>query len=257
MKQHKLVPDSMANVVSKDAVRTHIAKNGFAVVRGAEFDLSGLENAWQSLTDNWMDLEVDAYMADHGRYRLRRYGRFFFRPATSELKRLPHATVFQSQQVNNFAGGIHRNFAPLRPSTFENPCLLALIRFDFDCFGTTDPVLLSAPWEVWIHQIRIQSSGNSEVRPAPEGIHHDGHDFIVMHLVGRHNVVGGVSSVYDNLENLVHSCSLEHPLDTIYADDHRVMHAVSPIRAADDKRLAYRDILIIDFDHKPSLLAPA
>ena len=234
-----------------------MAKHGFTMTRGKDFHFNGLEDAWRKLTDDWKHLETDIYMADGGRYRLRRYGRFIFIPAASNLKRLPHATVFQSQHVNNFAGGIHRNFAPLRECTFENQYLIALIRLDFDRFDVTDASKLSEPWEVWVHQIRIEASGKSEVRPAPEGIHHDGHDFIAMHLVGRENVSGGLSRLYDNSEKQIFSCLLEQPLDTLYADDHRVMHAVDPICALDASRPACRDILIIDFDHKPNLIYPA
>ena len=238
-------------------VHASIDERGFAFVPGADFRLGGLEADWRRLTSDWTHLETDAYMADGGRYRLRRYGRFFFVPATSELRRLPHATVFQSRYINEFAGGIDRNFAPLREATFENPFLHALIRFDFTCFELPEPGMASDPWEVWIHQIRIETHGKSAVPPAPEGIHHDGHDFIAMHLVKRENVLGGRSLLYDNSQSPLFSCMFENPLDTIYADDHRVMHAVEPICALEDDRPAQRDILIIDYDHKPGLLRPS
>lgn len=237
-------------------VRSTITATGFARVPGAEYRLGELESAWRELTDDWNHLETDQYMSDGGRYRLRRYGRFYFVPATSELKRLPHATVFQASYVNNFAGGIHRNFAPLRESTFVNPFLHALIRFDFSNFEVPDPAMLSDPWEIWIHQLRIETHGKDEAKPAPEGIHHDGHDYIAMHMVKRDNVDGGLSTLYDNDKEPLLTCMLEQPLDTIYADDHRVMHAVAPIRPLSQERPAQRDMLIIDFDHKPGLARP-
>ena len=140
--------------------------------------------------------------------------------------------------------------------TFVNPFLLALIRFDFACFEVAKPELLADPWEVWIHQIRIDASGESMVKPAPEGIHHDGHDFIAMHFMGRENVAGGGSFLYDNDKKLLQTHMLERPLDTIYANDHCVMHAVDPIRPVDSALPAWRDMLIIDFDHKPALQDP-
>ncbi len=247
----------MTDMKPSSDVVVSIADRGFAVVRGDRLRFPGLEDAWQKLTDDWKHLKTDPYMADSGRYRLRRFGRFFFVPTTAELLRLPHATVFQSRYVNTFAGGIHRNFSPLRDATFENPWLLAVIRFDFGCFQVAEAAKLSHPWEVWIHQIRIRTDGDTSVRPAPEGIHHDGHDFIAMHLVKRQNVRGGRSVLYDNLENEVLSCMLEGPLDTIYADDQRVMHAVDPISPAIVGTPAERDILIIDFDYRPGLLCPS
>lgn len=237
-------------------IRAAIAADGFSVVRSAALRSVETAEAWRRFSEDWQHLETDLYMADGGRYRLRRFGRFFFRPAADELVRLPHATVFQSRYINNFAGGIHRDFAPLRESTFADPFLLALIRFDFACFETPEPSMLADPWEVWVHQIRIEASGDSTVLPAPEGIHHDGHDFIAMHLVGRENVAGGRSFLYDNDERRLLVCRLNRPLDTIYADDHRVMHAVAAIRPADSALPARRDMLIIDYDHKPLLQHP-
>jgi hypothetical protein len=237
-------------------ISKEISEQGFAVVRGTDYELSSLNEDWGRLSDDWKNLVTDAYMADGGRYRLRRFGRFYFVPATSDLLRLDHAPVYQSQYVNSFAGGIYRTFAPLSEATFENPCLLALIRSDFTCFGPIEATKLSEPWEVWVHQIRIETTGIGAVPPAPEGIHHDGHDFIAMHLVNRENVAGGQNIIYDNSGKPLHSCLLERPLDTIYADDHRVMHAVDPIRTANKNRIAKRDILIIDYDHKPHLRHP-
>ena len=233
-----------------------IAEQGFAVVRGTDLRFPGLEDAWENLSQDWANLRIDTYMADEGRYRLRRFGRFFFVPATEELVRLPHATVFQSSYINNFAGGIQRDFAPLREATFENPWLLALIRFDFRCFRISDACMLADPWEVWVHQIRIRTHGDISVSPAPEGVHHDGHDCIAMHLVKRQNVHGGQSVLYDNSGNQIHSCLLDTPMDTIYADDHRVMHAVGSISSLEKGMPAERDMLIIDFDHRPKLVRP-
>jgi hypothetical protein len=245
----------MTILTASSEIAASISERGFAVVRGASLQFLGLEHSWRKLMDDWTHLEIDNYMSDGGRYRLRRFGRFLFEPRTKELLRLPHSTVFQSRYVNNFAGGIHRSFAPLRETTFENLWLRALIHFDFGCFPVTKPERLAQPWEVWIHQIRIQTN-ESAVHPAPEGIHHDGHDFIAMHLVNRQNVRGGRSVLYDNSKNELHSCTLEGSLDTIYADDHRVMHAVSPISPEIDGISAQRDILILDFDFKPGLLRP-
>ncbi|HWT04599.1 MAG TPA: 2OG-Fe dioxygenase family protein [Xanthomonadales bacterium] len=244
----------MSVVALADDVRATVGARGFAVVPGDLYRIPELRDRWAALSDDWNHLEIDAYMADGGRYRRRRFGRFAFVPATAQLQRLPHATVFQSREVNGFAGGIDRDFAPLRESTFGDAALLALIRFDFGCFEVPDATMLTDTWEVWVHQIRIDAAGSDGVSPAPEGTHHDGHDFIAMHLVTRNNIAGGLNHIYDNGERPVHACMLRNPLDTIYADDHRVMHAVDPIRPLDAARPSYRDILIIDYDHRPALL---
>jgi hypothetical protein len=234
-------------------IRAMIAASGFAVVHGRRYVLDELCDAWSALDEDWNHLELDEYMPDGSRYRRRRFGRFGLLPATAELRRLPHATVLQSREINGFAGGINRDFAPLRETTFRNPALLALVRFDFGCFEISNPRALADWWEVWIHQIRIVANAAVAVSPAPEGTHHDGHDFIAMHLVRRENVTGGINHITDNNQLPLHSGMLENALDTIYADDHRVMHSVDPIEPVDATRPSYRDMLIIDFDHRPQM----
>jgi len=243
----------MPNPQPRADLRATIAARGFALAPRLDAHFSDWGEARHRLIDDWRHLETDTYMRDGGRYRRRRFGRFFFLPATGEITRLQHAPVFQSMTVNGFAGGIQRDFAPLREATFDNACLLDLIRFDFACFEVPLPAMLSEPWEIWIHQIRIEVRGNGVGLPAPEGVHHDGHDFIAMHLIGRANVTGGRSIIYDNDQHELQAFLLEAPFDTIYADDHRVMHNVDPIRAADELAPAERDVLIIDFDHRPAL----
>ncbi len=239
--------------VAREA-RPIIEQRGFAAVAGKQFDLTGFEAPWSELAEDWEHLQVDAYMADGGKYRLRRFGRFLFVPATRKLTRLPHAKVYQSTYVNHFAGGIHRDFLPLREATFDNRLLRKLIEIDFACFRVKDEAMLNDSWEVWIHQIRIETEA-TVVQPAPEGIHHDGHDFIAMHLIKRDNVAGGLNKLYDNDKQPIDSVFLEAPLDTIFADDHRVMHGVEGVRAASPGIPARRDMLIIDFDHRPGLTA--
>ncbi len=242
---------SIAKIKSETPIS--LASNGYFFVRGEDFPLADHLDAWDELTEDWNHLEIDAYMSDGGRYRRRRYGRFFFVPSTAQVQRLPHAPVFQSRSVNSFAGGMQRDFAPLRESTFVNPALLALIRRDFSYNPAATANQLADPWEVWVHQIRVETTIDSVGYPAPEGVHHDGHDFIAMHLVKKDNVRGGRSMIYDNDRKPLYSCMLERGLDTLYADDHRVMHNVEPIAALNPDRPAKRDVLIIDYDYKPGL----
>lgn len=230
-----------------------LTESGFAALSGGDLLPEELKASWAELSTDWFRLEIDEYMADGGTYRRRRFGRFLLVPSTSELRGLPHGTVFQSRSINRFAGGVHRQFAPLREETFRNACLLAFIRYDFDCFEMNKTDRLQESWEVSVHEIRIEAKGDSEFSPAPEGVHHDGHDYVGMHLVARQNVSGGGSVLYDDSNRLVHSCLLQRPGDTILADDHRVLHRVEPIRSVDPGSPAYRDMLIIDFDYRPGL----
>ncbi len=56
-----------------------VAAAGFAFVEAPEMaallEAAGLRD-WRSFADSWDDLGVDAYMADGGRYRRRRFAAF-------------------------------------------------------------------------------------------------------------------------------------------------------------------------------------
>jgi len=234
-----------------------VHSQGFAIVNLRNSHGFALEDAWIVLVDDWNHLELDKHMADGGEYRRRRVGRYFWSPTTRELIRLPHAAVYQSRDINGFAGGIERHFAPLRDSTFNNPWLLHTICEDFLIFQSSKEGRALDTWEVCVHQIRIATIGDREAPPTPEGIHRDGHDFVAMHLIGRTNVLGGESLIYDNFGKRLHTKLLETALDTIYADDRRVAHGTEPIRTILQDQLATRDMLIIDYDHRPELVRPA
>jgi hypothetical protein len=239
----------------RDAV-DEIGRRGFTVIPGREFASIINRDDWFSLVDDWNHLEIDPYMPDGGRYRLRRFGRFSFVPSSDELRRLPHAAVYQDRTINRFAGGISRNFAALRDVTFENQCLLTLIRFDFACFAAANVHEPAAPWRVLIHQVRIQAEPRTSASPTPEGVHRDNHDFIAMHMIARQNVRGGESSVYDTTGRLLHRRQLDRPLDTLYVDDANVLHGVDAISSADDQDAGTRDMLIIDFDIETRCTGP-
>src|SRR4029078_8931452 len=68
-----------------------VAADGYALVRAPDMqallEAAGLRD-WDGFARSWDDLGVDAYMADGGRYRRRRFAAF--RAAASEIVRQPH-----------------------------------------------------------------------------------------------------------------------------------------------------------------------
>jgi hypothetical protein len=111
-------------------------------------------------------------------------------------------------------------------------------------------------WEVRVHQIRIVASIDEPGLPAPEGIHQDGTDFLTLHLVRRHNVVGGISTLYDLERRTLQSYTLRNPLDSLIIDDSRIMHGVTPVYPVAGCTEGTRDILGIDFINHPALSRP-
>jgi hypothetical protein len=200
-------------------------------------------------------LEPDHYLAEGAKFRLRRYGRFFWSSVRDALAPLPHEPYFQSEDENHYAGGIDRAFAPLLPDTARNPFLHALVRSTFACLPVASE-RQDATWEVRIHQIRILASVRVPGLPAPEGIHQDGTDFLTLHLVHRRNVRGGETTIYDLERRPIQHYTMREPLNSLILEDPRIMHGVTAVYPADGESLGVRDMLGVDFIYNPRLQSP-
>src|SRR5580704_12242728 len=107
-----------------------IERDGFAFVRAPEMGRL-LEEAghadWEGFAATWGDLGGDAYMADGGRYRRRRFG--VFRAAPGGITRKPHQPHYQSRDYNPLNGGVERWFEPVTEAATHHPALTALLPF--------------------------------------------------------------------------------------------------------------------------------
>jgi hypothetical protein len=247
----------MVPITLKQDVRHDIERQGFAWIPSDAWVMSPLcETHWQRLRRDWNHLELDRYLEPGAAFRLRRYARYCWSPASDELLILPHSPYYQPVEENQYAGGVVRDFAPLRGESVSNPFLTSLVRSTFACLPISE-VKREQTWEVRVHQIRIVASPGQPGQPAPEGIHQDGTDFLTLHLVGRHNVTGGTSTIYDLNREPIQSFTMRETLDSLILEDSRVMHGVTPVHVADGRETGTRDLLGIDFIDQPLLERPA
>jgi hypothetical protein len=121
-----------------------------------------------------------------------------------------------------------------------------LVRATFACLPVAEDKQ-GKSWEVRIHQIRIVASPEEPGLPAPEGIHQDGTDFLTLHLVRRHNIAGGESTIYDLNRKPIQRFILREALDSMILEDPRIMHGVTPVHPADGRTVGTRDLLGVDF----------
>jgi hypothetical protein len=236
-------------------IQSALRKRHFAQVDGACYRLTDdLAIEQRRFFREWDHLEPDDYLRDGASFRRRRFGLFYLDPGSNELLPLPESTYFQPLDMNRYAGGISRRFAPLRPPAVRSRFLHELIGLLFRQLPI-EPDRLSHPWLVDVHQIRITATVKEQGEPAPEGPHHDGEEFGVIQLVQRQNVAGGITTVYSGEEPLS-SCTLREPMDTLLLWDPRVMHGVSPISPLDPAEPGIRDTLLIGYDPAPLLERP-
>jgi hypothetical protein len=227
-----------------------VAPQGFAFLPGAEMRraLAGIGSLadWDAFAASWNDLGLDTYMADGGRYRKRRHAVYAAGP--QGIRRKPHQAHYQSRDYNKLNGGIARWFDPVLPEIGAGPTMTTVLAFCQNLFGRLTPAGPDAlNWHVEVHQFRIEARGTEAGQPTPEGMHQDGVDHVLVLLVGRRNVVEGVTAVADLARRTLGSFTLTEPLDAAIVDDNRVMHGVTPVAPEDPRQPGFRDVLVVTF----------
>jgi hypothetical protein len=226
-----------------------VGRDGFAFVRAPEMRAVLGESTvaeWRSFAASWDDLGVDAYMADGGRYRRRRFAAF--RASPRGVARKPHQPHYQSRDYNPLNGGIERWFLPVTDAVADHPALTAILGLCHRLFERLTPATVRPPaWHVELHQFRIEARPGVEGRPTPEGMHRDGVDWVLVLMIRRENVASGETTIYDLRKQPLGSFTLAAPLDAAFVDDGRVYHGVTPVQPIDPSRPAYRDVLVVTF----------
>ena len=212
-----------------------------------EFSFSqALQESSNLFRRDWENLEPDLYMADGGKYRLRRYGLYQLSANSGRLSHVPGATFYQSSKTNPLNGGTHRHFAPLAADTVNNPFLHELIRFDFAKLTSKNHI--EDDWLVGVHQIRIVATTGVTANPTPEGTHRDDETYTAQHLIARHNIRGGINYFYGSgikpARLPLAVWKQESYFDSYYFDRSQ-WHSVSPITCSNGK--GHRDVILIDF----------
>src|SRR5207253_3051363 len=127
------------------AIAETIGRDGFAFVRAPQMhalmEAAGLRD-WDSFAASWDDLGLDAYMADGGRYRRRRFAAF--RASSAGILRKPHQPHYQSRDYNPLNGGVERWFEPVSDAVSRHPALTAILQTSQTLFDRMTPVELRA-----------------------------------------------------------------------------------------------------------------
>jgi hypothetical protein len=199
----------------------------------------GQLQSWQGY---WDDLPPDPHLRDGGRYRRRRHGSFIVDGASIEA--VAQRAHWQPLQYNALHGGIERWFEPL-PAALRNDA--AWLRLLATMAGCASALRGAQRWFVEAHPFRIDTGADGIGRPTPEGAHRDGVDLVAVILVGRHNVKGGETRVFDALGPQGLRFTLAEPWSVLLLDDARVIHETTPIQPLDPALPAQRDTLVLTY----------
>lgn len=224
-------------------LQSQLSRAGWAVLSSAA--LCGLTQmsldtltGWQPL---WNALPPDLHLRDGGRYRRRRHGCFVVDGTT--CRAVPQRPHWQPVEYNALHGGIQRHFEALPDTLLSDPAWpRLLVSLAAVASGLRQP----GAWFVEAHPFRIDATGGIG-RPTPEGAHRDGVDLVVVVFVGRGNVKGGETRVFDAHGPQGVRFELREPWSVLLLDDERVIHESTPIQPLDPALPSWRDTLVLTF----------
>ena len=224
--------------------RDHALKErGFALLNGADVahwlqvDSAGLA----SLEVAWNDLPSDSYLKDGGRYRRRRHSCFVV--DGDAVTQVAHRAHWQPLEYNALHGGMQRWFEPMAPEMVGSPVWGQLLRRVGEAATALHGV---RPWFVEAHPFRIDTTDGIG-RPTPEGAHRDGVDLVAVFMVGRHQIKGGESRVFDADGPNGQRFTLREPWSLLLLDDARVIHESTPIQPLEEGDMGWRDTLVLTY----------
>ncbi len=226
----------------RSALTAQLARCGHALLLppaaavALQLDLGALDG----LRASWERLPRDAYPRDGGAYRARRNSCYLL-PSAGVLAPVPHRPHWQPTSYNALHGGLTRWFEPIEPAVAGAPAWRQLLSALGGLFGELQPV---PRWHIEAHQFRIDTAGGIG-RPTPEGAHRDGVDFVAVILVGRRNVRGGETRVFDADGPAGVRFTMEEPWTMLLMNDARVIHETTPIQA--DGAPGARDTLVLTY----------
>lgn len=235
-------PTFLPPTVAPEQLLSHLRQQGFAVMGAgsvAQWLGPTVARGLHDLGAFWNDLPADQYLKDGGRYRRRRHGSFVLNG--QDVQAVPHRAHWQPLSYNALHGGMERWFDPLQPELANHPSLQGLLLALGQCVSDLRG---AQTWHVEVHAFRIDTTDGIG-RPTPEGAHRDGVDVVAVFMLGRHQIKGGESRVFDAQGPSGQRFTLTEPWSLLLVDDQRVIHETTPIQPVDPDREGWRDTLVV------------
>jgi hypothetical protein len=196
-----------------------------------------------ALAPSWDALALDNYLKDGGRYRRRRHSCFVQDGAL--LTQTAHRAHWQPLEYNALHGGMNRLFEPMLEATLATPAWNDLLRaIGGLCTAVRSDRAAPQPWYVEAHQFRIDTTDGIG-RPTPEGAHRDGVDFVAVILVGRHQIKGGETRIFEADGPNGKRFTMTEPWTMLLLDDATVIHESTPIQPLGEH--GHRDTLVLTY----------
>jgi hypothetical protein len=175
--------------------------------------------------------------------RSRYHSQLILDPATRSLYERKGVGYWRASHLGYEYSGAERRFAPIPDAILGSPLFVEWVWFWFDLL----PAVLFPPIALALVEVHLMRT-----RPGPvivNQFHKDGEPFFILSLLGRRNVEDAITQIASDAEGkqVLDRFILAEPLDSLLVDDRTVFHNVTPFRAVDESRPAFRDVLNLGF----------
>jgi acyl carrier protein len=200
------------------------------------FALFDLPSIPEDVLESFHHLEFDKYA---GNSRYRRFDQYRLTGTLTgfRIEQLPHRRYVAPREFNSLVGGVGREYAPLT--------------VDFTPFVSWAVGLVppepGIDWQVDVHQIRVVATAGRAGVVVPEGPHQDGHEYVVVAVIDRHDVTGGELRLtpLDDPRGEPVLAEVVPAGRAVVLKDLELWHDVTPIEPVGER--GWRDTLIMTF----------
>lgn len=201
------------------------------------FTIMDIPDVPTEILDSYDDLPHDPYMGNLTRYkRFDQYRLSHDDEQGWQFELLPHRDYTTFTKFNSVAGGIRRTYEPIKVD-FTPIIKLGAERLPLD---TTQD------WQINVHQNRTVATPEKPGQLTPEGVHHDGHEFVMITVFRRVSVDGGETRFWNlGADQPFWRGTLEEG-QSVLLDDKAIAHDVTDVLPKDGEP-GHRDILIVAF----------
>lgn len=187
--------------------------------------------------ESYHHVELDPYMGNQTRYkRFSQYKMTFDERDGWGFELLPPRAYTAFKQFNPVAGGIRRHYQPI--SVDFTPVVKVVSDGPLPLDDDED-------WQINVHQNRSRAFADKPGQLTPEGVHQDGHEYVMIAVLARHNVKGGEMRLWRPNQDEPFWRGTLRPGQAALLDDRAILHDVTDLQP--DGEDAYRDILIVSF----------
>jgi hypothetical protein len=139
----------------------------------------------EEVLSSFANLSKDIYIGNGNRYRRFSQYRLAHLNGRWNFELLPHRPYMTFSKYNKVAGGIKRFYEPLQVDFTPQ----------IEFAANHIPLDTSAEWQINVHQYRVIVAPGVAGVTVPEGPHQDGHEFVMIAVLRRNNIIGGAMSL--------------------------------------------------------------